>query len=64
MGTRKYVCFWSTTPTTVEIHPIEFFSAEDGYRPDDIAEIDNLMLGESIDLSDGITQNHFIMRVA
>jgi hypothetical protein len=63
MSTRLYVCYWSTAPDVIERQPIEFFNADNGYHADDVAEIDDLLLGESIDLSDGMTQNHFIMRV-
>lgn len=63
MDNRKFVCFWNTAPETVEMQPRSFFNADNGYRPDDIEQIGDLMLGESLDLSDGISQTHYVMRV-
>jgi len=63
MDNRKFVCFWNTAPETVETHQFSFFSPDNGYRPDHLEHIDDLMLGESVDLSDGISQTHYVMRV-
>lgn len=63
MTDRKYVCYWNSDPEVIELHDFDFFSPDVGYRPDNIDLIDDMLLGESVDLSDGIGQIHFVMRV-
>ena len=62
----KFLCYWDSydDDATVEYHPVEFFSEDIGYQPDDIAVIRDMRRGESIDLSDGIGQRHYVMRIA
>lgn len=62
MSTRLFVCYWNTTSDTIERRPMEFFCVDNGYRPGDIAAVDYLALGESVNLSEP-TQEHFVMRV-
>lgn len=61
MEDKKFVCYWDKN--IIEINGIDFFITDNGYRPNDIELIDDLMCGESIDLSDGISQTHYIMRI-
>jgi len=60
---RKFVCYWDAKDGITETQPREFFCEFNGYRPDDIAQVDDLMVGESLNLSDGISQRHYVMRV-
>jgi hypothetical protein len=66
MNQAKFLCYWDSydDQPTVEYHSVEFFSQDVGYRPDDIAIINDMMRGESIDLSDGIGQRHYVLRVS
>lgn len=64
MNNRKFVCYWNTKNGIAEIHPIDFFCDLNGYRPDDIAQVDDLIIGECIDLSAVISERHYVMRVA
>jgi len=64
MNNQKFVCYWDANDGITETQPREFFCEFNGYRPDDIAGIDDLMVGESLNLSDGISQRHYVMRVA
>ena len=63
MNKPKFVCYWDTNEDTAETQPLEFFCEDNGYRPEDIKLVDDLIIGESIDLSDGISQRHYVMRV-
>lgn len=61
----KYVCVWVIGDKLIaELNSFEFFSNENGYRPDDIDLVDDLQIGESVDLSDGLSQKHFVIRVS
>lgn len=61
----KFLCYWDSydDDATVAYHPVDFFSEDIGYQPDDIAAIRDMRRGESIDLSDGIGQRHYVLRV-
>ena len=65
MTEAKFLCYWDhyDDKRIVEYHPLEYFSPDIGYRPDDIAIIADMMRGESLDLSDGIGQRHYVLRV-
>lgn len=65
MNEANFLCYWDSydDEATVEYRPVEFFSEDVGYKPDDIAVIRNMLRGESIDLSDGIGQRHYVLRV-
>ena len=61
----KYACVWVIGDKLItEPNGFDFFSAENGYRLDDIALVDDLQIGESVDLSDGLSQKHFVIRVS
>ena len=61
-GREKFVCYWDTTPPTVELRSADYFTKDNGYSESDIEELANLLIGESADLS-APTQNHYVMRV-
>lgn len=63
MDDRKFICYWDSEPEVMELQGFDFFIRDNGYRPNDIELIDDLIRGESIDLSDGIAQTHYILRV-
>ena len=66
MPKTKFLCYWDhyDNEPIVEYHALEYFSEDVGYRPDDIAIINDMMRGESLDLSDGIGQRHYVLRVS
>jgi hypothetical protein len=61
----KFLCYWDSydDDAIVEYRPVEFFSEDIGYQPDDIATIRDMRRGESLDLSDGIGQRHYVLRI-
>lgn len=63
-GHEIFVCYWRTgmDDHVVEIHGADFFNEDNGYRPDDIEQLANLLIGESADLSHP-TQEHYVLRV-
>jgi hypothetical protein len=64
-GHEKFVCVWNTSKGefTTEIHGADFFCADNGYFDDDIEKLANLLISESADIS-GLTQTHYVMRIA
>lgn len=61
MGDKKFVCYWNRD--IVEIIGIDFFSVDRGYFPESIDLIHDLRIGDVADLSDGIAQTHYVLRV-
>ena len=61
----KFLCYWDSydDDSIVEYRPVEFFSEDIGYQADDIATIRDMRRGESLDLSDGIGQRHYVLRI-
>lgn len=66
MNEAKFLCYWDNYDNNpiVEYHALDYFSEDIGYRPDAISIINDMMRGESLDLSDGIGQRHYVMRIA
>lgn len=65
--TKEYECFWGEgyrhdNRSTLAWHGEEFFSEDRGYQADDIEDIKNLDINESINLS-CVTGEHWIRRV-
>ena len=65
MTAAKFLCYWNhhDDENIIEYHTLDYFSPDIGYRPHDIAIINDMMRGESLDLSDGIGQRHYVLRV-
>jgi hypothetical protein len=63
-GHEQFICYWRTgvDDHVTEIHGAEFFCAENGYRPDDVETLANLLISESADLSHP-TQEHYVLRI-
>ena len=66
MNETRFLCYWDNYDNNpiVEYHSFDYFSEDIGYRAESIAIIDDMMRGESLDLSDGIGQRHYVMRIA
>lgn len=66
MAKTKFLCYWDNydDQPIIEFHPLGYFSEDVGYRPEDIAILDDMRRGESLDLSDGIGQRHYVLRIA
>ena len=46
----------------VESHPLSWFNEERGYTPDNIKHLQKMAVGEKIDLTDLIGNEHFVVR--
>lgn len=64
-GHEKFVCVWNTSMDefTTEIHGTDFFIKDNGYSEDDIQEVTDLLISESVELSHP-GQAHYVMRIA
>lgn len=65
--TKEYECFWGEgyrhdNRSTLAWHDIDFFREDNGYQADDIEDIKNLDINESINLS-CVTGEHWVRRV-
>ncbi len=60
----KYLCTWNDKNSS-DIRTVDasFFCDDNGYSTDDFKRITLLKVGETLDLSDGISQEHTIERV-
>lgn len=60
---KAFLCLWEKDSTNTAIHKEGWFHEDLGYETKDILAIRNLNQGEILDLSDGISQEHFIVRI-
>jgi hypothetical protein len=61
----RFVVYWGEgyQPNKTDVVKLDYFFPARGYEPEDIEQIENMAVGEVVNLS-AVTQIHFILRVA
>ena len=60
---KAFLCMWDRDNEATAIHTVEWFHEDLGYETKDLLDIRDMKGGEILDLSDGISQEHFIIRI-
>jgi hypothetical protein len=60
---KTFLCLWDRDNEQTAFKGEGWFHSDLGYTENDIEEVRNLREGEMLDLSDGISQEHFVIRI-